>query len=342
MKKIVLLAVALILSATMTNALADKKKKKKAQEPAQQTVVLQTASDSLSYTAGLSATQGLVEYLQRQLHVDTAYISDFVRGFRDAQTKMSDPAFLAYNAGVSIAQQAESQIFPGMGRDLKDTPDSLTAAMFNEGFIAGVVDDTTHFTKEKASKYFRTRNTEIRKKREVAYKAENEKWLSDNATKEGVKVLPSGLQYKVLKQGNGPVPKKEETVNVVYEGKTIDGNVFDATVNHGKKKYDTFRCNQVIKGWTEALTMMPVGSKWEIYIPQNLAYGGRQAGKIKPYSTLIFTVELQGIEPPKTPKKADSNKAEAQKKDAASKASAGKSSNTNSRSAGTSKSKTSR
>ena len=91
----------------------------------------------------------------------------------------------------------------------------------------------------------------------------------------------------------------------------IDGTIFDATSRHQGKKSDTFACNQVIKGWTEALTRMPVGSKWEIYIPQELAYGQRQAGQIKPYSTLIFTVELKGIEKPAEAKTETATKPEA-------------------------------
>ena len=110
--------------------------------------------------------------------------------------------------------------------------------------------------------------------------------------------MPSGLQYKVIKEGNGPKPNSTDEVEVVYEGKTINGKTFDATKNHGGRKTDAFRCDQVIKGWTEALTSMNVGSKWEIYIPQDLAYGSREAGEIKPYSTLIFTVELVGIKAP--------------------------------------------
>ena len=94
------------------------------------------------------------------------------------------------------------------------------------------------------------------------------------------------------------MPKATDQVKVVYEGKTIDGKVFDATSRHGDVQFDTFRCDQVIKGWTEALTNMKVGSKWEVFIPQDLAYGASEAGQIKPYSTLIFTVELVGISDP--------------------------------------------
>lgn len=320
MKKLILFAFIFLASSMLNVAMADKKKKKKGAEPEKPALQLLTSSDSLSYAAGLSATQGLLNFLHTQMHVDSAHMADFERGFVDAQTKMKDPTFMAYMAGINIAQQAENQILPGMGRALQGTPDSLEARMFNEGFLAGVREDTTFFTTEKAGEFYRKRNTALREKAEAAYKAENEKWLKINATKEGVTVLPSGLQYKVLRAGNGAVPKKEDMVHVAYEGKTIDGNVFDATSKHGDKKFDAFRCDQVIKGWTEALTMMPVGSKWEVYIPQQLAYGGRAAGNIKPYSTLIFTIDLQDIEAPKAPADAKADKtADSTKKATASK-----------------------
>ena len=114
-------------------------------------------------------------------------------------------------------------------------------------------------------------------------------------TKEGVKTTPSGLQYKIIKAGNGAIPTDSSTVKVNYKGTLIDGTQFDSS--YDRNEPTTFRADQVIKGWTEALTMMPVGSKWELYIPQELAYGAREAGpKIKPFSTLIFEVELVSIE----------------------------------------------
>ena len=106
--------------------------------------------------------------------------------------------------------------------------------------------------------------------------------------------LPSGLQYQVLKQGDGEVPLASDKVQVNYEGRLIDGTVFDASARHGDKPAE-FTPTQVIRGWTEALTMMPVGSKWRLFIPSELAYGERDAGQIKPFSTLIFDVELVGI-----------------------------------------------
>ena len=123
-------------------------------------------------------------------------------------------------------------------------------------------------------------------------------FLAANATKEGVKTTASGLQYKVITQGTGAVPTATDDVKVNYEGRLIDGTVFDSSYKRGEP--NTFKANQVIKGWTEALTMMPVGSKWELYIPYDLAYGERGAGNdIKPYETLVFTVELLDIVTPK-------------------------------------------
>ena len=126
-------------------------------------------------------------------------------------------------------------------------------------------------------------------------KAAGEKFLAENAKKEGVKTTSSGLQYKIIKEGNGAVPTDSSKVKVNYKGTLIDGTEFDSSYKRNEPA--TFRANQVIKGWTEALTMMPVGSKWELYIPYDLAYGSRETGsQIKPFSTLIFEVELLGIE----------------------------------------------
>ncbi|MBM6992242.1 MAG: FKBP-type peptidyl-prolyl cis-trans isomerase [Prevotella sp.] len=327
MKKILFMAVALLASASFSNLQAgNKKDKKKKAETAEavKPVVLTSSADSLSYAAGLSATQGLLPYLQQQLHVDTAYLADFVRGYQESLSKTNDPAFVAYMAGNQIASQVKNGIYPNLNKELEGTPDSLRSDLFQQGFIAGVKSDTSIYKAEAARALFEGRVKAIKEAKDAAMKAENEAWLKTNATKPGVVVLPSGLQYKVLTAGNGPKPTADQTVEVIYEGKTIDGNVFDATSRHGGKKTDSFRCNQVIKGWTEALTNMPVGSKWEIYIPQNLAYGERQAGQIKPYSTLIFTVELVGIQPVEAPAAAASGAKATDSNAKAAKASASK------------------
>ena len=121
-------------------------------------------------------------------------------------------------------------------------------------------------------------------------KEAGEKFLKENATKEGVKTLANGVQYKVLTEGTGAVPTDTSLVKVHYEGRLIDGKVFDSSYKRGEPA--VFRANQVIKGWTEALCHMPAGSVWEVYIPQDQAYGEREQGDIKPFSVLIFKIEL--------------------------------------------------
>lgn len=120
-------------------------------------------------------------------------------------------------------------------------------------------------------------------------------FMEENAKKEGVVSLENGLQYKVINEGNGPKPTLNDRVNVHYHGTLIDGTVFDSSVERGQPA--TFGLTQVIKGWTEILQLMPVGSKWTVYIPENLAYGAnpRPGGPIKPYMTLIFDIELLSI-----------------------------------------------
>jgi FKBP-type peptidyl-prolyl cis-trans isomerase len=125
-------------------------------------------------------------------------------------------------------------------------------------------------------------------------KADGKKFLDDNSKKAGVKSTSSGLQYKVIKEGKGEKPKDSDVVETNYRGTTIDGKEFDSSAKHGSTF--SFPVNGVIKGWSEALKLMPVGSKWELYIPSELAYGDEGYGEdIPPGSTLVFEVELLGI-----------------------------------------------
>lgn len=125
-------------------------------------------------------------------------------------------------------------------------------------------------------------------------KAKGEAFLAENAKNKGIKITESGLQYRIIKKGKGAIPTKDDKVKVHYEGRTIDGNVFDSSIKRGEPT--EFGVTQVIKGWTEALQLMPIGSKWEVFIPCELAYGERGAGQdIKPNEALIFTIELIDI-----------------------------------------------
>ena len=123
------------------------------------------------------------------------------------------------------------------------------------------------------------------------YKAQNQKFLDDNKKKEGVVTLPSGLQYKVITEGTGAIPSDTATVKCQYEGKLIDGTVFDSSYERNQPFEVNMAMPRVIPGWIEALKLMPAGSKWEVYIPAELGYGSQDMGQIKPFSTLIFTIE---------------------------------------------------
>ena len=298
MKKTLIIALALVVaSASFSPAEAGKKKKKEEVKAAavKAPVVLTTGSDTLSYAAGMMLTDGLLPYLTGQLHVDTAYMADFVRGFEEALAAANDPREVARMAGIQIAEQVSNRMVANMKGEFTDTPDTIVTTTLYRAFTDALCGDTTVMKQEAASELFRTKQQVNKAARVEKLTAAGRAFLAENKTKEGVITTPSGLQYKVLVQGEGDVPQKTDKVKVHYEGRLIDGTVFDASSKHGTEP-SSFRADQVIKGWTEALTMMPVGSKWQLFIPQELAYGERAAGQIPPYSTLIFDVELVGIE----------------------------------------------
>ena len=298
-----ILALALVASASLYTAdAASKKKTKKQEAPVVVPVQLNNSSDTLSYVAGMSVTNGLIPYLVQQQGVDTAYMAEFIKGFKEVVNAGTDPKMKAYVAGLEIATQVRDRMLPGMKREFTDTPDSIVDALVFRGFSDALLNDTSLFKQAAAEELFKTlQQTNKDAKVEKLWGANRDagkKFLAENAKKEGVVTLPSGLQYKVLVKGEGDVPQVSEKVFVNYEGRLVDGTVFDASAKHGDKPSE-FRPNQVIKGWTEALTMMPVGSKWQLYIPYELAYGEKEAGNIKPFSALIFDVELVGIDRPK-------------------------------------------
>ncbi len=298
MKKIFFVALTLLVSASFTTAEAGKKKdKKKKDAPVEQPVQLKSSSDSLSYAAGISITDGLIPFLLQQ-GVDTAYMADFVAGFKDAVNGAVDARQKARVKGMDIAEQVSNRMLPGIKQQFTDTPDSIINQLLYRGFTDALVNDTSVMKMEAAKTVFQTKEKSNKAAKEEKLYGANRKagedFLLENKLKEGVITTPSGLQYKVLKQGEGAVPQRTDQVKVHYEGRLVDGTVFDASSKHGSEPA-TFRPDQVIKGWTEALTMMPVGSKWQLYIPYNLAYGERNSGQIKPFSALIFDVELVDI-----------------------------------------------
>lgn len=240
-------------------------------------------SDSVSYAAGYIQTNGLIPYLQQQ-NVDTAYMADFIQGLKDLKAKGNDPRLVAYSEGVRIAQMINSRMIPGVSKELQSTGNTVNSDQLYAGFIAALEGDTTKFNMQTAEDYFTK-----------TFSRPGEEWLKANKTKPGVVTTASGLQYKVITMGTGERPKADQEVEVKYEGHLIDGTEFDSSYKRNPQT-TKFKCNQVIKGWTEGLQLMPVGSKFEFYIPQELGYGARGAGQnIPPYSTLIFTVELISV-----------------------------------------------
>ena len=239
-------------------------------------------------------------YLLQQC-VYTAYMADFVVGLRQAvaqqQIAKNDPREKARIAGAQIANQLVQGMLPNVRRDFTDTPDTLIEEVFFRGFTDAVMADSTVMTQKRAEALFKEKQKVNKEARTEKLTKAGREFLEENGKKEGVITTASGLQYKVLVEGEGEVPQRTDKVKVHYEGRLIDGTVFDASSKHGTAPA-SFRADQVIKGWTEALTMMPVGSKWQLFIPQHLAYGEHQTGQIPPYSTLIFDVELVGIDKP--------------------------------------------
>ena len=163
--------------------------------------------------------------------------------------------------------------------------------LIKQGFVNGMYDYDTQFDSRTAGEYIENTMTQIKYGEAIAA---GKKFLEENKLKEGVITTESGLQYEVIKMGKGAKPTATDKVKVHYHGTLTDGTVFDSSVDRGEPI--TFALNQVIPGWTEGVQLMPVGSKFRFYVPQELGYGARQAGSIPPYSTLIFEVELLGIE----------------------------------------------
>ena len=254
--------------------------------------------DTLSYAMGMAQTQGLKQYLA-QMEIDTTYMDAFIKGLNEGANAGDDKKKAAYYMGIQIGQQISNRMVKGINHELfgEDSTKTISLKNFMAGFIQGVKGKKGLMTVEQAGQVAQMKMMAIKAKNmEEQYgplKKKGEEWMAANAKKPGVKTLPSGVQYKVIKEGAGQMPKDTSVVKVNYEGRLIDGTVFDSSYKNGQPV--TLRANQVIKGWTEALVHMPAGSVWEVYIPQELAYGDREQGQIKPYSPLVFKIELISV-----------------------------------------------
>lgn len=249
-------------------------------------ITLKNDVDSLNYAFGLINGNQIHAYvlLEDSTGADT---KEFIKAVNNAlKEKVSNPqlAGMGEQIGRSIKEQEPQGLIgePSLSTDFE---------LIKQGFVNGLMGYTEQMDGMQAGEYIQnTMNT-------IKYgntKEEGEKFLAENALREGVIVTESGLQYEVLKMGKGRKPAATDMVKVHYHGTLTNGTVFDSSVDRGEPA--SFGLNQVIKGWTEGLQLMPVGSKFRFYIPQELGYGAQAAGSIPPYSVLIFEVELLSIE----------------------------------------------
>lgn len=314
MKRIVLSTLILLVAAGTVCAQKKASKKnvaKKAKTEAAAPVKI--APDTVnvkdfSYCLGAANSNGLKQYLQQQLRIDTAqYMDDFLRGFKEAANDPTNAKMKAYAAGLQIADQVMNQMLPQANKQITDNRDSafVNQAEFLRGFLeattnsGSVTSDSAMKVAERQMEYY---HDQLMEKKYGENRIAGEKFLAENAKKDSVVTLPSGLQYKIIKAGTGEKPGENSKVEVNYEGRLIDGTVFDSSYKRNKPQ--EFSVNGVVPGFSEALKLMPAGSTWEIYIPQELAYGARETrnSPIKPFSTLIFKVELISVKAAPQPK----------------------------------------
>ena len=250
------------------------------------TVVLKDMIDSVNYAFGYLNGNEVAMYvftLDSTGEMKAEFIANINKGLASS-VKNPQLVHMGEQIGKSIKEQEEVGLIgePSLATDF---------TLIKQGFINGLLNYSKQMTGEEAGEYIQnTMNT-------IKYgdtKAEGEQFLAENALKEGVITTESGLQYEVITMGRGKKPAATDKVKVHYHGTLINGTVFDSSVERGEPI--VFGLNQVIAGWTEGLQLMPVGSKFKFYIPQDLGYGAQNAGTIPPYSTLIFEVELLGIE----------------------------------------------
>ena len=273
-------------------------------------VLADTAAVEADYNAKISNEENAVAKTklnkEMQFKIDSIKsanennLAEFMDGFNEAMGQSKDKN--AYNTGMAIGTQLATAIVP-MSKEMLGGEDLFNKKAFIAAFSAALKDETLLIENTESIMSEASMKAQAKKEAEAAdnMKAEyasqieaGDKFMEENKTKDGVVTLPSGLQYKVIEMGTGEQPAATDRVTVHYKGTLLDGTVFDSSYDRGEPI--TLGVNQVIKGWTEALLLMPSGSKWELYIPYDLAYGSRDQGTIKPFSNLVFEVELISIE----------------------------------------------
>ncbi len=257
--------------------------------------------DSLAYNLGLAQSGGLKQYMMMQLGVDSAHIDDFIKGLK-AGAESSDESQAAYNKGLQVGGDVVNM---AKGLTMQVYGEDSTKQIGTEQIVAGLVDGLKMADgAEKQAKLdaannsfnssLETMHKKMLDEKYGPWKKQNQEYLTKNKSAEGVTTLPSGVQYKVIEPGAGKAFGADSIVKCDYVGKLIDGKEFDSSKKEGR---DPIQVNlkhpSVIPGWVEVLKIMPKGATWEVTIPDSLGYGEREMGDIKPYSTLIFTIETK-------------------------------------------------
>lgn len=278
------------LAATLSfSAFAAKKTKKNNKKVAQPVMVKPVSPADFSYAAGVAQSASLAQFLAQRSGVDSAHIKDFVEGLSKEVSADEAAKLRALLASIDIKKQMP-QIVQSMNQQATGKGDTtyVDATTFLKGLTEGLLKTNT-LSADSATKIEQQQYDYYTQQ----LKTRNADFLKNYAKQKGVKSTASGLLYKVIKEGDGAMPTDTSEVEVHYEGKLVDGTVFDSSYKRGETA--TFAVNQVIKGWSEAVKLMKVGAEYEVCLPYEIAYGERGTRGIPPYSTLIFKIELKGI-----------------------------------------------
>ena len=278
------------LAATLSfSAFAAKKTKKNNKKVAQPVMVKPVSPADFSYAAGVAQSASLAQFLAQRSGVDSAHIKDFVEGLNKEVSADEAAKLRALLASIDIKKQMP-QIVQSMNQQATGKGDTtyVDATIFLKGLTEGLLKTNT-LSADSATKIEQQQYDYYTQQ----LKTRNADFLKNYAKQKGVKSTASGLLYKVIKEGDGAMPTDTSEVEVHYEGKLVDGTVFDSSYKRGETA--TFAVNQVIKGWSEAVKLMKVGAEYEVCLPYEIAYGERGTRGIPPYSTLIFKIELKSI-----------------------------------------------
>ncbi|MCQ2083051.1 MAG: FKBP-type peptidyl-prolyl cis-trans isomerase [Bacteroidaceae bacterium] len=255
-------------------------------------VSMNDETDTLSYSLGYGRAVHIYKDQLPADVVDSTTLKSFLKGFIDASKNTEDMDKLAYALGFEIGNQEMAQAVKGLSSQIFGEEESLNSKNYLAGFIHGMTDVDKFMTFEEADETANRLYSYLMTKRGEENKAENEAFLEQKALEEGIIKTESGLLYEVLSKGEGTVyPTESSDVEVMYHGELIDGTMFDESTEPV-----SFNLGGVIKGFSEGIQLMNEGDKFRFYIPSSLGYGAQNAGDIKPYSTLIFDVELIKID----------------------------------------------